>query len=34
MRKVVNKYNGTVVFSDKGGCFEAAVMLYGIEAGQ
>ncbi len=34
VRKVVGKYNGTVVFSDKGDCFEAAVMLYGIEAGQ
>ena len=33
VRKVVGKYNGTVVFSDKGDCFEAAVMLYGIEAG-
>jgi len=30
VKKVVEKYNGTVSFSDKGDRFEAAVMLYGI----
>lgn len=32
VRRVVEKYNGTVNFEDKGDIFEAAVMLYGIEA--
>lgn len=31
VRRVVEKYNGTVSFDDKGEIFEAAVMLYGIE---
>lgn len=30
VQKVVEKYNGTASFSDKGDSFEAAVMLYGI----
>lgn len=30
VQKVVEKYNGTASFSDKGNSFEAAVMLYGI----
>ena len=32
VRKVVEKYNGTVTFTDKGDIFEVSVMLYGIEA--
>lgn len=32
VRRVVEKYNGTVNFEDKGESFETAVMLYGIEA--
>lgn len=32
VRKVVEKYNGTVTFTDKGAIFEVSVMLYGIEA--
>ncbi|NCB92507.1 MAG: ATP-binding protein [Clostridia bacterium] len=32
VRKVVEKYNGTVDFQDKGKSFEVSVMLYGIEA--
>lgn len=31
VRRVADKYNGTVSFTDKGGIFEASVMLYGIE---
>ena len=31
-RRVVEKYNGTVSFTDEGEVFEASVMLYGIEA--
>lgn len=31
IRKVVEKYNGTASFSNKGDSFEVAVMLYGIE---
>lgn len=30
VRKVVEKYNGTVCFSDQGESFEAAAMLYGV----
>ena len=32
VRKVVEKYNGTVTFTDKGEIFEVSAMLYGIEA--
>ena len=32
VRRVVEKYNGTVSFTDEGEVFEASVMLYGIEA--
>ncbi len=32
VRKVVEKYNGTVTFTDKGEHFEVSVMLYSIEA--
>lgn len=32
VKKVVEKYNGAVNFTDKGNCFEAVVLLYGIEA--
>ena len=32
VRKVVEKYNGTVTFTDKGEIFEVSTMLYGIEA--
>ncbi|MBQ2981217.1 MAG: GHKL domain-containing protein [Lachnospiraceae bacterium] len=32
VRKVVEKYNGTVTFTDKGDIFEVSVILYGIEA--
>lgn len=32
VRRVVDKYNGTVNFTDKGGCFEVSAMLYGIQA--
>lgn len=31
VRKVVEKYNGTVSFTDKGDIFEVSAMLYGIE---
>lgn len=30
VRKVVEKYNGTIVFTDKGTSFEASAILYGI----
>ena len=29
--KLVEKYNGTVSFTDKGDIFEVSAMLYGIE---
>ena len=29
--KVIEKYNGTVSFTDKGDIFEVSAMLYGIE---
>lgn len=32
IRKVVEKYNGTITFTDKGEFFEVSAMLYGIEA--
>ena len=32
VRKVVEKYNGTVTFTDKGEIFDVSAMLYGIEA--
>lgn len=32
VQRVVEKYNGTAGFNDKGEFFEASVMLYGIEA--
>lgn len=31
VRKVIEKYNGTVSFTDKGDIFEVSAMLYGIE---
>ena len=31
VRKVVEKYNGTIIFTDKGMSFEASAILYGIE---
>lgn len=31
VRKVVDKYNGTIIFTDKGEVFEVSAMLYGIE---
>lgn len=34
VRRVVEKYNGTVSFTDQGVVFEVSVMLYGIEARQ
>lgn len=32
VRKVVEKYSGTITFTDKGEVFEVSAMLYGIEA--
>ena len=32
VRKVVEKYNGTITFTDKGEVFEVSAMFYGIEA--
>jgi len=34
VRRVVEKYNGTVSFTDKGEIFEVSAMLYGIEVGE
>lgn len=31
VRRVVDKYNGTVSFTDNGDTFEVSAMLYGIE---
>lgn len=34
VRRVVEKYNGTVSFTDKGEVFEVSAMLYGVTAGK
>ena len=32
VRRVVEKYNGTVQFTDNGAAFEVSLMMYGIDA--